>query len=81
MWCAEPCKTQPSPFRAHKKHLHGQGFCVERGDTDRQGFIPAWSPSEAGRAYYKGWRVCSSLDNLYTLIQAATGRSLQLCKV
>lgn len=49
-----PAKPSPVPSaHFHKKHPHGQGFCVEMEDTNRQGFPPAWSPSGAGRAHYK----------------------------
>ena len=76
-----PAKPRPVPSGPSKKHPHGQGFSVEMGDTGRQGFLAAWSPSKADRAHYKGWRVCSSLGTPYPLIQAATGRGRSLASV
>lgn len=76
-----PAKPSPVPSGPSKKHPHGQGFTVEMGNRGRQGFLPVCPPSEADRAHYKGWRVCSSLGTPYPLIQAATGRGRGLASM
>lgn len=39
-----PAKPSPVPSGLCQKHPHEQRFSVERGDTGRQGFLPAWPP-------------------------------------
>lgn len=81
LWCAQPCKTQPSSFRAQYKASSQPGFQRGDGRYRQAGLSPSLPPREANRAHCKGWRVCSSLGTLYPLIQAAMGRDRSLASM